>query len=74
MRHFNHPNIVNFIDCYLVEKELWVTMEFLEGGALTDVVTETVMDEGQIAAVSRLVPSLHYIYVWCENCGVINSI
>ena len=45
-----------------MEKELWVTMEFLEGGALTDVVTETVMDEGQIAAVSRLVPSLHYIY------------
>ena len=61
MRHFNHPNIVNFIDCYLVEKEVWVTMEFLEGGALTDVVTETVMDEGQIAAVSRLVLSLHYI-------------
>ena len=53
MRDYHHPNIVQMFDSYLVEDELWVVMEFLEGGALTDIVTHARMDEEQIATVCR---------------------
>ncbi|KAJ9059531.1 hypothetical protein DSO57_1001600 [Entomophthora muscae] len=53
MKDSKHRNIVNYIDSFLFKGDLWVVMEYMEGGSLTDVVTSNMMSEGQIAAISR---------------------
>ncbi|KAG5362553.1 Serine/threonine-protein kinase STE20 [Yarrowia sp. C11] len=53
MKDSKHKNIVNFIDSYLHGGDLWVVMEYMEGGSLTDVVTYNMMTESQIGAVCR---------------------
>ncbi|PWO20996.1 EntF, Non-ribosomal peptide synthetase [Pyrenophora tritici-repentis] len=54
MKDSKHPNIVNFLDAFLQEEqsELWVVMEFMEGGALTDIIDNNPsITEDQIATI-----------------------
>jgi hypothetical protein len=66
MKESRHDNIVNFLDAFLQEDtfELWVVMEFMEGGALTDVIdNNSSISEDQIATICLEVskhPALHY--------------
>ncbi|XP_064014583.1 serine/threonine-protein kinase PAK 3-like [Pogoniulus pusillus] len=53
IREHKHPNIVNYLDSYVVDNELWLVLEYLAGGSLDDVIKEVYMEEGQIAAVCR---------------------
>ncbi|KFY29116.1 hypothetical protein V493_02536 [Pseudogymnoascus sp. VKM F-4281 (FW-2241)] len=54
MKDSRHRNIVNFLDAFLRNNftELWVVMEFMEGGALTDVIDNNpVITEDQISTI-----------------------
>ena len=61
MKESSHPNIVNFLDSFLQEgnNELWVVMEYMEGGALTDVIdNNTHITEAQISTICNEVCNL----------------
>jgi len=59
MKESQHPNIVNFLESYLVKSnELWVVMEYMEGGALTDIIENNTLEEDQISSISLEVSAL----------------
>ncbi|XP_072553053.1 serine/threonine-protein kinase PAK 6b isoform X2 [Salminus brasiliensis] len=63
MRDYRHKNVVEMYKSALVEEELWVIMEYLQGGALTNIVSETRLTEEQIATVCEAVlQALAYLH------------
>jgi serine/threonine-protein kinase CLA4 len=62
MKDSKHRNIVNFLDAFLRNNytELWVVMEYMEGGALTDVIDNNpTITEDQISTICLEVSDLN---------------
>ncbi|XP_053859097.1 serine/threonine-protein kinase PAK 3-like [Vidua macroura] len=53
MKTNKNPNLVNYLDSYLVDGQLWLVMEYMDGGTLSDVISETYLSEDEMAAISR---------------------
>ncbi|NXS86394.1 PAK3 kinase, partial [Erpornis zantholeuca] len=53
VRDNKHPNIVNYLDSYLVGDKLWIIMEYMDGGPLSNVIKEVHIAEGEMAAICR---------------------
>ncbi|XP_077646541.1 serine/threonine-protein kinase PAK 3-like [Lonchura striata] len=63
MRDSRNPNIVSYLDSYLVDAELCLVMEFMDGGTLFDVLRAVYLEEGQIGAVCReCLQGLHFLH------------
>lgn len=66
MKTSQHPNIVQYIDSYLVGENIWVVMEYMGGGCLTEVLEQfdyVKMKEDQIATVCKhTLSGLQYIH------------
>ncbi|XP_070843081.1 serine/threonine-protein kinase PAK 6b [Chaetodon trifascialis] len=63
MRDYRHQNVVEMYRSALVEEELWVIMEYLQGGALTHIVSETRLTEEQTATVCEgVLQALTYLH------------
>jgi len=65
MKFCRHKNIVNYIDSYLLNNTLWVAMEYMDGGDLTEVIRICGPDmrEYQIAAILKeVLTGLNYLH------------
>ncbi|CAO3586085.1 unnamed protein product [Absidia cylindrospora] len=58
-----HPNIVQHLESYLWHDCIWIVMDFMDGGSLTDIVTYRYLFENEIATVCReVLHGLNYLH------------
>ncbi|KAJ3441538.1 sterile20-like kinase isoform b-related [Anaeramoeba flamelloides] len=55
MKNHHHKNVVNYYDSYLMEKELWIVLEYCGGGSIAEImkITKSTYNEEQIVAVIK---------------------
>lgn len=60
MKDSRHKNIVNFLEAYLrTDDDLWVVMEFMEGGSLTDIIENSPANDTSRSPLTE--PQIAYI-------------
>jgi len=84
MKDSHHGNIVDYIDSYIVEEKLWVVMEFMDGGCLTQILEQfdqMQMQERHIARVCLetlkgliYIHSLHRIHRDIKSDNILMSL
>ncbi|NXR84725.1 PAK1 kinase, partial [Pycnonotus jocosus] len=53
LRKYKNPNIVTYLESYLVDEAVLLVLEYMDGGSLAEVVSKKSMDVGHIATVCR---------------------
>jgi len=54
MKDSHHHNIVDYFDSYIVEDKLWVVMEYMDGGCLTEILEQYEQMQMQEKHISRV--------------------
>ena len=67
MKECQHPNIVNFQDCFIIRDSLWVIMEYMEGGMLTDIIEREQLSEPQMAIITLEVTINNLDIAWSAS-------
>ncbi|KAJ7817236.1 kinase-like domain-containing protein [Mycena leptocephala] len=64
MKELDHPNIISFIESYLVEPEmLWIVTDYVEGGELTEIIRNNRMVEDQMSNICwQICKGLAYLH------------
>eukprot|EP01133_Synstelium_polycarpum_P002493 gene2493-2839_t len=63
LSHCKHPNIITYHESYMLGDTVWVAMEFMEGGTLTEASQQYPFQESNIAYVAQeLLLGLHYLH------------
>ncbi|KAJ7865227.1 kinase-like domain-containing protein [Mycena leptocephala] len=64
MKELDHPNIISFIESYLVEpEELWIVTDHVEGGELTEIIRNNRMVEDQMSNICwQICKELAYLH------------
>jgi serine/threonine protein kinase len=63
LKSLRHPNIIHYCCAYKKKKEIWMVMELIEGGTLTEMINSLSFSEHLIAGVlSQLLKAIEYLH------------